>query len=328
MVLSLLLSLRIVAQDLHFSQFSATPSYINPALTGKFNGDGRFTVNHRSQWRSVTVPYQTFAATADFSKLGSTPKLGTGVSVYYDKAGDSKLTTFKFDFALSYSVKLSYDNKHSISMGLQGGLKNITIDYSALRFDNQYNGTAYDVDLSNGESFGYDKLLAATASSGLAYFYVDQKKVIVAGMGVYNLISSNQSFFTGGASPLDKRVNSYVGAEIALNDKQLIMPTLFFSKQGKLQETIMGGKFKQILFDDNRYYRTLSAGIFWRNRDALFVTGNIELNDINFGISYDLNVSGLRRASSYRGAYEVSLIYVYSANRAGSRKFSSCPVFI
>jgi len=316
------------SQDLHFSQFSATPSYINPALTGKFNGDGRFTLNHRSQWRSVTVPYQTFAATADFSKLGSTPKLGTGVSVYYDKAGDSKLTTFKFDFALSYSLKLTYDNKHSLSMGLQGGLKNMTIDYSALRFDNQYNGTQYDANLTTGEAFTYNKLLAATASSGIAYFYVDHKKVLVAGIGVYNLISSNQSFFATGSSPLDKRVNSYVGGELALNDKQILMPTVFFSKQGKLKEIIFGGKFKQVVFEDNRYYRAVSGGLYFRNRDALFITGNLEINDLNFGISYDLNVSGLRKASSYRGAYEVSLIYVYSANRAGSRKFSSCPVFI
>ncbi len=316
------------AQDLHFSQFNATPSYINPALTGKFNGDGRFTANHRSQWRSVTVPYQTFAATMDFSKFGNTNNLGSGVSVYYDKAGDSKLTTLKADLALSYTIKLSYDRKHSLSMGLQGGLKNITIDYSALRFDNQYNGTAYDAGLGNGESFNYDKLLAATASAGLSYFYVDQKKVIVAGFGIYNLIKSDESFFTNGFSPLDPRVNSHVSAEIAVNEKTVLMPSVFVGKQGRQKEIILGGKVKQVLFDDNRYYRALSGGLFFRNRDALFLTGNMELNDFNFGLSYDFNVSSLKKASSYRGAYEISLIYVYSAQRSGSRKFSSCPVFI
>ncbi len=326
--LSLFLCLLAGAQDLHFSQFSATPSYINPALTGRFNGDGRFTLNHRSQWRSVTVPYQTFAGTADFSKLGRTPNLGSGVSLYYDKAGDSKLTTFKFDFALSYSFKLTYDNKHSISMGLQGGLKNMTIDYSALRFDTQYNGTLYDPNLKTGESFAYDNLLAASASAGIAYFYVDVKKVIVTGLSVYNLITTDHTFFTLGNSPLDKRVNAYVGAELAVNDKQLLIPTVFFSKQGKLKEVILGGKFKQIVLDQGGSYQALSGGLYFRNRDALFVTGNVEINDWNFGLSYDLNVSGLRRASSYRGAYEVSLIYVYRANKAASRKFSSCPVFI
>lgn len=319
----------IKAQDLHFSQFSSTPSYINPALTGKFNGDGRITLNQRSQWKSVTVPYQTFAATADFSRMGSSPNLGSGVSFYYDKAGDSKLTTLKFDFALSYRLKLSYDNKHSLSMGLQGGLKNMSIDYTALRFDNQYNGTAYDPNLANGESFTYQKILSATASAGLAYFYVDHKKVIIGGIGVYNLIASNQSFFSTGYSPLDKRVNSYVGAEIALNDKQILIPTLFYSQQGILRETILGGKLKHILVDQNNVYQALSGGVFFRNRDAVFVTANFEVNDFNFGLSYDLNVSKLRKASSFRGAYEVALIYVYRGKQSsGSRKFSSCPVFI
>ncbi|MES2628444.1 MAG: type IX secretion system membrane protein PorP/SprF, partial [Bacteroidota bacterium] len=116
------------AQDLHFSQFPVTPSYINPALTGKFNGDGRVILNNRTQWRSVTVPYQSSAMAADFTNISGAKNMGVGISAYYDKAGDSKLTTFKLDAALSYTLNLTYNREHSIVFGLQGGLKNITID--------------------------------------------------------------------------------------------------------------------------------------------------------------------------------------------------------
>lgn len=316
------------AQDLHFSQFPVTPSYMNPAFTGKFNGDGRVIANTRSQWRSVTVPYSTSAFAMDFSHLGSASNVGAGFSGYYDKAGDSKLTTFKFDAAISYTLNLTYNREHSLVFGLQGGLKNITIDYSALRFNNQYNGTNYDPNLSTGENFSYNKLLAASASTGFSYFYATKKNVIMAGMGFHNLIRSNQSFFETGYSPLDIRVTFQASAEIASGDRYVFSPALFFGQQGILKELVGGAKAKSVLFDDHRYYRAMALGLYYRNTDALIVTGNFEVNDFNFGVSYDFNISGLRKASSYRGAIELSLVYIYSAKRSSSRRFSSCPVFI
>ncbi len=326
--LLLFLPVLVKAQDLHFSQFPVTPSYINPALTGKFNGDGRVIANQRSQWRSVTVPYQSTAAAMDFSHIGQSKTAGAGFSAYYDKAGDSKLTTFKLDAAISYTVNLTYNRQHSLVFGLQGGLKNITIDYTALRFNNQYNGTNYDPNLSTGENFSFNKLLAATASTGFAYFYATKENVIIAGVGFHNLIKSNQSFFETGYSPLDVRVTGHVSAEIAAGERYVVSPAFLYGQQGDLKEMVVGSKAKTILFDDRRYYRAAGMGLFYRNSDAVIVTGNFEINDFNFGVSYDFNISGLRKASGYRGALELSLVYIYSAKRASSRRFSSCPVFI
>ncbi len=327
-VFLVMLCLSGYGQDLHFSQFPVTPSYINPALTGKFNGDGRFIANNRSQWRSVTVPYQSSAISADWSHLGLADNTGAGVSLYYDKAGDSKLTTFKLDASLSYTINLTYNREHSLVFGLQGGLKNITIDYTALRFNNQYNGTNYDPNLATGENFSFNRLLAATASTGVSYFYATKSNVIIAGFGVHNLIRSNQSFFENGSSPLDIRVTGHVGAEIASGDQYVFSPAVFYGQQGDLQELVFGGKAKSVLFDDRRYYRAMALGVYYRNTDALIATGNFEVNDFNFGVSYDFNISGLKKASGYRGAFEVSLVYIYSAKRSSSRRFSSCPIFI
>ncbi len=151
---------------------------------------------------------------------------------------------------------------------------------------------------------------------------------MIGGVGAHNLISSNQSFFENGNSPLDVRVTGHLGAELAVGDQYVFSPAIFFGQQGDLQELVFGGKAKSILFDDRRFYRAFGAGLYYRNTDALIVTGNFEINDFNFGVSYDFNVSPLNRASSYRGAFEVSLVYIYSAKRSSSRRFSSCPVFI
>src|ERR1700739_1244196 len=83
------------AQDIHFSQFYETPLLRNPALAGIFTGDYRFSSVYRTQWATVTTPYQTGSFNGEF-------KLPTGKGndfltlageIYYDKAGSIGLQT-------------------------------------------------------------------------------------------------------------------------------------------------------------------------------------------------------------------------------------------
>ena len=48
-------------QDINFSQFYELSLLRNPALGGFFKGDIKSTAAFRSQWGSVTVPFQTSA---------------------------------------------------------------------------------------------------------------------------------------------------------------------------------------------------------------------------------------------------------------------------
>jgi Type IX secretion system membrane protein PorP/SprF len=46
---TLFISFFLQAQDPHFSQFFASPLTLNPAFTGKFDGQVRLAANHRDQ---------------------------------------------------------------------------------------------------------------------------------------------------------------------------------------------------------------------------------------------------------------------------------------
>ena len=89
----LLITSEVNAQDPHFSQFYMSPLTLNPAVTGMFNAKARFTANYRNQWASVTVPYQTFSASGEGSffreQLGG-DYAGFGLIALNDVAGDSK----------------------------------------------------------------------------------------------------------------------------------------------------------------------------------------------------------------------------------------------
>ena len=62
---ALLLSIGAVqSQDIHFSQFYASPLNLNPATTGVLSCDLRFSAIYRNQWASVlnSRAFSTFSA--------------------------------------------------------------------------------------------------------------------------------------------------------------------------------------------------------------------------------------------------------------------------
>ena len=54
----------IYAQDPQFSQFYASPLYLNPALTGSVKCP-RATLNYRNQWPALGSTYVTYIASFD-----------------------------------------------------------------------------------------------------------------------------------------------------------------------------------------------------------------------------------------------------------------------
>ncbi len=57
--------------------------------------------------------------------------------------------------ALNYHKSLSNDRPMYLAIGFMGGLVQKTIDLSKVTTNSQYNGTAYDPALPNGETILY-----------------------------------------------------------------------------------------------------------------------------------------------------------------------------
>ena len=76
----------ITAQvDPHFSQYYVYPSWLNPALTGIFDGQYRVSGVYRSQWGSITTPFTTYGATGEIT---TEKNINVGVSILKQTAGD------------------------------------------------------------------------------------------------------------------------------------------------------------------------------------------------------------------------------------------------
>src|SRR5580698_2033082 len=124
----LLCSVGIVsAQDIHYSQFYASPLTLNPALTGVNDCNYRVGLMYRNQWSSIssTSAYVTPSVSFDINNLAA--KLirkgvaSAGILILNDKAGDGVLTNLSVLGSIAYLRALDAQKKMNISLGLQFG---------------------------------------------------------------------------------------------------------------------------------------------------------------------------------------------------------------
>jgi len=105
-------------------------------------------------------------------------------------------------------------------------------------------------------------------------------------------------------------------AIIGLNESFSILPYAFYSRQGSLSEIMFGSNvlytFKQASkYTKNEKGMAAGGGVFYRWNDALILSVLLEYSNYTFGFSYDINISSLQSASNKKGAFEISLRYVY-----------------
>lgn len=324
----LFLGFHLKAQDIHFSQFNVAPMVYNPANTGFFDGDVRFIGNQRTQWRSVTTPYNTVGGSVDFRNAFGQNGVGAGLSIYQDRAGDSRLNTLAINGAGSYELAASIDSTHRFHVGIQLGFTQRKIDYSALTYDSQWNGFSYDPSLSPNETFARDARGYFNVNFGFGWRYVtDRRHQLEAGIALHNANGPDQSFFDDPSITLDRRVSLTAFGIWEVADEWDALGGILLSRQRMFTEFIPGGGARYILMDNELGFRTIFGGIFWRTRDAGYILAGMDYDEWRFGISYDINTSNLRPASNGRGGLEFSVVYILAKEKPKAVRRRLCREF-
>ena len=313
---------------MHFSQFYASPMNLNPDEAGLFNGGYRFVGNERRQWASVTKPYQTFGFSVDAHNVLRLKNIGAALSVYSDIAGDSRFGTTQINLALSYLLKLNQDSTQTLSAGIQSGITQRKIDYTALTFDEQYNGYQWE-NTPVSESFANNGSVYPNVNIGAAWKYdITKRTNVVAGVSIFNITKPAQSFFENNEIVLDRRLSFYALGQIKVTKKIDILPGYLYQQQGKYIEFDIGTLGKYILEDSQLKRTAIYFGIWTRTKDAGYITAGMDYNKWKAGISYDINYSGLVPASNGQGGLELSLIYILGSPMPKRLKYIQCPDFI
>ena len=300
-------------QDIHYSQFQASPLNLNPSLTGFFNGDYRLVLNHRNQWKSVTEPYNTFSGSFDMVLNGNSParnRYSAGILINSDKAGDSELGLLQT--ALSFGVlrAIGDDSIHFVSFGLQAGYVVRSINYSRLTFDEQYNGDVFDPSTGNTENFAGDNHGYTDIGAGIAWMVrASDKFKAGAGFSVQHINRPQDSFYDEDPK-LFPHLQADVKADFSITEKLDLLPSVIYMNQGSFNELTGGTSLRIKINEKPGKTYAFYVGGWYRQGDAAIASAGLDYNNLNVGVSYDFNTSELERASDGKGGYELSLIYI------------------
>ena len=307
----LILNSELKAQDIHFSQFESSPILLNPSLTGHFDGQYRIGTNYRSQWSSVIAPYKTIDIYFDSKLLPSklNDKLAIGAAIFTDRAGDWQFGTTEASLSLSYALPLNSNETQFLVLGMQGGMVNRSLDFSNITFGSQFDGGSIDANLPSGETTINNSISFADFSTGLNWIYsVNEKLKLESGLAYFHVNKPDQSFYSDKQDKLQSKFVMHASSNYALSDRSTLMPRILFLRQGPHQEIDVGSLVKRKL--ENKNTTAIYLGGWYRFQDAVVAIIKLDYKDFSFGLSYDINVSELRKASWGRGGPELSIIYI------------------
>jgi len=325
---------QLKAQDIHFSQMFETPLLRNPALAGLFSGDVRLQTVFRSQWNSVTNAYHTGSANMEYKlAVGRTEDFITiGGQILYDKAGTVDLTSTHILPAFNYHKSLSAEKNMYLSMALMGGWVQRSINKSKMTTNSQFDGTDYNSSAATGETFPKASYSYFDGTAGISFneqIGDNPDNNLYIGIAYHHFNKAKKlSFYSDYKSEMTPKWVASAGIRMNINDEAYATFEGDYSKQGTTKEIIGGLLFTKKLDDADDPKYLIHGGAYMRLNDAVIPVVKVESRPIAVALSYDVNISGLRRASTGRGGFELSLTYQKFLNRDNSSiNVTKCPKF-
>lgn len=297
------------AQDVSFSQFYASPLYLNPAFAGSVEIP-RFTVQYRNQWHAFNNAYTTYNAAFDFpvEKLGG----GLGVFLLNDAQANNMLNSMQVNVAYSVHVRLS--EKFRLNGGIQGGLIYNSLKVRELVFpDNlaaQSGSRAVSGELQylTEPDYFFPDFSAGVMLYSEHFFY---------GGAVHHLAEPQQKFSGSNenSAKLNRKYTAHFGARLPVyiyghRQKRIdISPHLVVQKQSV---------FSQINYGLMATRKNISAGLWFRQNigiqyDAVIFQVGFSKNRWQLTYSYDVTVSGLWGDSG--GSSEITFAFLLKENK-------------
>ena len=307
-------SLNLSAQDPHFSQFFASPLTLNPAFTGKFDGDLRIAGNYRNQWPTINRAYNTTSFSVDMpimqSRIDANDTWGVGAMGYSDQSSNSAVKFNYLTLSTAYHKGLDEDGFHQIGAAFQGTFSNMLINVANLKFEDQlttsgFTGVTTEVFNNTTLQSKYFDLNAGVLYSGSNSY----DRNFYLGVSMYHINRPRQEF-TGAYFLLNPRTTIHSGGYFPVGQTSTLHLSGLFSTQAKQHETVIGGTLQFLASSEQEKPTSFYAGSWIRFNDAIIPYIGLEFNDFRLGATYDINTSSLKSASQSRGGMEISLIYI------------------
>lgn len=319
------------AQDLHFTQYYATPMTLNPALTGALNGKYRFAFQYRDQWRAaLDAPITSFSSALDLrfpvGANGSPLKDAAGAGIHFqtDRVADIGLTTTQMGFFGAFHKSLNEKNNQYFSAGLRLSFGQRNVNYQNLNFADAFDGTT-GYTLGTEEQLPPNNFSFSDISLGINYTYAPKKQTnVFMGVAYHHVTSPQFSFYYDeddpspqANSPLYRKLTGHINVQIPLSSYVRLTPRANIHVQGPHMEINAGTNLRFALGEYGG--SALHVGGWVRPvttvensfdlTSAVAIVG-FEVDNFLFGLSYDLSLSDIQASRLGRSIFELSIAYL------------------
>jgi type IX secretion system PorP/SprF family membrane protein len=292
------------AQDVSFSQFFASPLYMNPAFSGSL-GVSRMSLQYRNQWQGFGNAFSTYNLGFDIP----VEKLQGGLGFFIMNDAQAAGSYQSLQLNMAYSVFLQIGHSFRLHGAIQAG-----IHQHALRTDKLIFRDNLDPYLGNHGISGEMEYL-----TDLRHVYPDFSAGLLlysrqhfGGVAVHHLFEPERGFITGidEKNKLPVKLTAHFGSRMPVylyghhRKKFDVSPQLVAQLQDRF------GQMNYGLFA-TRYGMTTGAWFrqnFGLRYDAIILMAGFAKDQWQINYSYDIVVSGLWGHTG--GSSEISLIFL------------------
>lgn len=271
------------AQQLpQYTQFTLSRYVINPAYAGSenhFQGQS----NYRSQWEGIKDAPRTYVLSVNGPIANQ--KMGIGGYVFVDITGPTQ----RNGFSLSYAYHLNITDELKLSLAINAGLLQYTIDGTEILFQDQS-----DAVFSNTQEN------SLYPDAGFSFYLYDEN--FFFGASAPQLIQNQLDFENSIKNPTGRLVSHYFitsGYNFDLNPDFDLEPSMLLKYVDPLPlqyEFVLRGIYM------DKYW----LGGSYRRGSAIGLLAGFTLQDnIAFGYSYDILQSDIQNYST--GSHEIML---------------------
>jgi type IX secretion system PorP/SprF family membrane protein len=303
------------SQTFNYSQFYASPIYLNPAFAG-ITFTNKLSINYRKQYPNLNQSYTNYNVAFDkyFKRLNG------GLGLILISESEFGKTLQRQSVHLNYAYHNDINAKTSFSFSMQAGYVLQSIKYNQLTVQSQINNNDGTI---LGPISSFENLPANQSNSfldinsGLLAYHEN----FYAGVCVKHLNSPKVGFQK--ELNLARSINvhgGYIFKEKSYVSKDVwyFTPNFLFATQNKFSQINLG-----FYAGKEHYYGGIAVRNNLTNFDALIFIIGFKYNNLRIGYSYDLNLS--TKTIIPRIAHELSLVWVFDNKLKSVKDIKSVP---
>ncbi len=301
--------------DPHFSLYYVYPSWLNPALTGAFDGQVRVSGIYRNQWGNISTPFSTPGISVEFA---TNKNVNFGVSALKQQAGNGgyTYTTAYGNFAYT-GVRWGLNETKRMVFGIQAGMMQRRFDRSKLTFGDQWNPiTGYNPGSASADVLTRNNDMSFDAGAGVMYYDAQpgKRSNLFVGASVSHLTQPEDKFSASGDAKFPMRYTAHGGIRFNISDNFSLTPNMLYLKQGSAQEK-MAGAYGQLKVNSET---DVMIGANYRFDDAVSPFFGFNYKNMVIAASYDINISDLGKMANGSNGFEITFAFI-------SRKSTKTP---